>query len=166
MNNLKIPYGPDNVVLSQPCKEWDFSNPPQDLKTLYEDLAYTMKMNEGIGIAANQVEVPYSVCVIDDPEKARLFVNPRIVESSNTSNMMKEGCLSFPGLEVEIRRADKVRVVYYDIDGNEQVMDASGITARVLQHEIDHLNGIHFWKRASRYHRDRAMKKWKVRRAT
>lgn len=163
MKVLSIPYGPDNIHLSTACSKWDFENPATNLRELYEDMVLTMRQNEGIGLAANQVNMPYRICIIDDPIAAKLLVNPEIVESSKESNVMKEGCLSFPGLEVEVRRADRVRVKYFDMEGKEHSMDASGITARVIQHELDHLDGIHFFRRANRYHREKAFKKWKAR---
>lgn len=108
-----------------------------------------MYQNEGLGLAAQQVGLDYQLLVINfagDPEqkdKEVVAINPVILESKGAVKD-REGCLSFPGLYQDIRRAKAVRVQYYDLTGQAKEMTCSDLAARVWQHEIDHLNGVLF----------------------
>ena len=111
------------------------------LKHLLDDMAETMYAKEGVGIAAPQVGVPIRVAVIDiDKKKKYELINPVIVEREG-SIVDQEGCLSFPGMFGDVERAEKVRVEYTNRYGKKRVVDAEGLLARCLQHEIDHLDG-------------------------
>lgn len=107
---------------------------------------YTMLDNKGLGLAANQVGSQKRFFAIDmshfDVVKPPIvIVNPKIVELSDSKVFGEEGCLSFPGLFQDIERPDKAVVQGLDIDGNEITIEGKGFIARVLQHELDHLNG-------------------------
>jgi peptide deformylase len=110
------------------------------------DLMYT---NEGLGLAAPQVDLPIQVLVMNFSGKSEqkdqefVAINPVIVEASGKEED-REGCLSFPGLFQKIRRAKSVRVQAYNLDGQLYEMECTGLSARVWQHEIDHLNGVLF----------------------
>jgi peptide deformylase len=101
---------------------------------------------KGIGLAANQVGLPYRVFVLNltaDPEQTdqeRVFINPEIVKR-HASIEDEEGCLSFPGLYGKVRRAKKIRVLAYDLDGREVDLEAEELLGRAIQHETDHLGG-------------------------
>ncbi|HEV3166242.1 MAG TPA: peptide deformylase [Isosphaeraceae bacterium] len=105
-----------------------------------------MYLNRGIGLAANQVALPFQFFIVNltaDPEqrdKEQVFINPEIVKR-HASVEEEEGCLSFPGLYTKIRRARKVRVQAFDLYGNPVEIDAEDLFGRALQHETDHLHG-------------------------
>ncbi len=117
-----------------------------DIRALVDDMAETMYAAPGVGLAANQVGVLLRVFVIDiasddEPSDLRVFINPEIVETDGTQTW-EEGCLSFPGVTEEIRRAERVRVKALDRDGNPFELEADGLLAVAIQHETDHLNGV------------------------
>jgi peptide deformylase len=116
-----------------------------DIRTLAQDMAETMYDAPGVGLAATQIGVALRVFVIDiagedEPSDLKVFVNPEILESSGTQTW-EEGCLSFPGVSEEIKRAAKVRVKALDVNGTPFELEATGLMAVAIQHEHDHLNG-------------------------
>jgi peptide deformylase len=151
----------DDPILTTPCKEFDFLNPPFDPIQFAKDLVKFMYDNNGIGLAANQVGVPYRVFSMrGEPENFVCF-NPKIVQPSEMIVELEEGCLTYPGLIVKITRPQHVRVRFTVPNGETMTKTFTGMTARTFQHEIDHLNGEIFYNKANRYHRDQALKKWK-----
>jgi len=113
------------------------------IRRLAADMAETMYEAPGIGLAATQVDVHRRVVVIDVSEEKnqlRVFVNPEIV-ACDGSALGEEGCLSVPGVYDKVERAERVSVRYLDLDGRAQVLEAEGLLAVCIQHEIDHLNG-------------------------
>jgi peptide deformylase len=107
------------------------------------DLMYEAR---GIGLAANQVSLPYRFFILNvtsdpaQPDKEQVFINPEIVKR-HSSIEDEEGCLSFPGLYSKVRRARKIRVRAYDLDGKEVDLEAEDLVSRAIQHETDHLSG-------------------------
>jgi peptide deformylase len=117
-----------------------------EIRQLVDDMAETMYAAPGVGLAANQVGVLLRVFVIDianddEPSDLKVFINPEITETSGTQTW-EEGCLSFPGVTEEIRRAERVTVRALDRDGKEFVLEAEGLLSVAVQHENDHLNGV------------------------
>ena len=113
------------------------------IKKLVEDMAETMYEAPGIGLAATQVDVHKQIVVIDTSEEKndlRVFINPRI-ECCDGEQEGEEGCLSVPGIYEKVERAERVTVRYLDLDGQEQTLDAEGLMAVCIQHELDHLQG-------------------------
>jgi len=122
----------------------------KEIRQLIVDMAQTMKRGQGIGLAAPQIGVSRRVIVIQHDFKGQRIlglVNPKITKISKEKEKDMEGCLSFPGIILEIKRAKEVKVKGLDINGKEVKLKAKGLLARVLQHEIDHLNGILFFNR-------------------
>ena len=120
-----------------------------DTRTLMDDMLNTMYAAPGIGLAAIQIGVPKRVVVIDlsrtdDKKNPLYFVNPEIITTSNINAFYEEGCLSVPGQFAEINRPDKCKVKFLDYNGREQILEAEGLLATCIQHEIDHLEGILF----------------------
>jgi peptide deformylase len=107
-----------------------------------------LKLHSGLGLAAPQIGLRHRVFAMGLDEEIVAFFNPKILEESKETILLEEGCLSFPGLFPKIRRADWVDVEYQDFNGLKHETHFNGITARVFQHELDHLNGIVFTKRA------------------
>jgi peptide deformylase len=120
----------------------------EDLLRLFDDMLETMYAAPGIGLAAPQVGVLRRAFVADlggENERAPIYViNPEIIARSDTTNIAEEGCLSLPKHFGDVARYDQVRVRYLDREGATQEIEADGLLARCLQHEIDHLNGILF----------------------
>jgi peptide deformylase len=113
------------------------------IRALARDMAETMYEAPGIGLAATQVNVHKRVIVIDVSEahdELLVLVNPELVESSGTQ-VCEEGCLSVPGIYDKVERAERVVVRYLDLDGKARTMEAEGLLAVCLQHEMEHLDG-------------------------
>jgi len=144
----------------------------EEIRRLVADMAETMYAAGGIGLAANQVGVPQRLVIIDvnqveseserpqgrrkvNPAKRQLlpFLNPEVIGNGAEDRSLKEGCLSIPGLEGEVYRPLRVKVRYQDLEGATHELEAEGLLARVVQHEIDHLNGVLFIDRMAQENR-------------
>jgi peptide deformylase len=148
----------NDPILKQEVAPFDFSNPPVDPLDLVTDLSETMLENNGIGLSANQCGLPYRVFVMLGQELIPCF-NPRIVDMSQETIVMEEGCLTYPDLFVKVKRPRRIKVRYAEPNGNIVTKTFDGMTARVFQHELDHLDGINYQQRANRYHLEQARKK-------
>jgi peptide deformylase len=143
-------------VVSQP---FDFDNPPFDPAEFAIALGNKMIKENGVGLAAIQVGYPYRIFAVrSDP--VYVCINPKIVDLSGKEHLAEEGCLSFPGMLVKVKRFEEVRLRFQHVDGKYITRKFAGLAARVVQHEFDHMDGILHYNRASRYHRDAALKKW------
>jgi peptide deformylase len=147
-------------LVSEPVKEID-----TDVRKLVEDMFETMYEAPGIGLAAIQVAVPRRIVTMDlakkdEPAEPRVFINPEILWTSDEKGIYEEGCLSIPEFYEEVERPALVKVKYRDLEGNEQVIEADGLLATCLQHEIDHINGVLFIDHISKLKRDRVTKKF------
>lgn len=149
-------------ILSQTIPDFDFANPPVDPAELAQDMVQFMLDNNGVGLSANQLGLPYRVFVIrSSPEYFACF-NPKITWTSEEDEaLMVEGCMSYPGLGVKIKRPTMIRFRFQGPNGETYTKAWTGMSSRVVQHEIDHLNGIDFLYRADRFHREGAMRKWR-----
>ena len=128
------------------------------IRRLVADMAETMYAAPGIGLAATQVDVHERVIVIDTSEtkdRLRVFINPEIVSSSAERKAWEEGCLSVPGIYDEVERPERIRVRALDERGETFELDADGLLAVCLQHEMDHLNGKVFVQYLSRLKQSR-----------
>lgn len=144
--------------LSSPTLPFDFDIPPGPASELATALIKIMNDHNSIGLSANQVGIPYRVFVMrGSPENFACF-NPTIVHYSQEQELNDEECISFPGVKIKIRRSLQVRLRFQTPSGVLTTQSFSGLTARVIQHEMDHLDGIPFINRANKYHRDKAMK--------
>ena len=146
MTIRKILTEPDSF-LRQKSKKVELVN--DEIRFLINDMLETMYDAPGIGLAAIQIGVPKRVIVIDlsknDEEKNPLhFINPEIITKSDNDAVYEEGCLSVPGQYAEINRPDKCKIKYLDFEGNEKILEAEGLLATCIQHEMDHLEGILF----------------------
>ena len=119
------------------------------IRKLAKDMLITMYSAKGIGLAAPQVGVQKRILVIDlnfeDPESPpNVFINPEIISSSASVDTYEEGCLSIPGVYLNVVRPSSIKLSYRDEMGRPKKMSAEGLMARCIQHEIDHLNGVLF----------------------
>ncbi len=124
-----------------------------DVRTLISDMAETMYAAPGIGLAATQIDVHRRVIVIDLSESRdalQVFINPEILDRSLENGRYEEGCLSVPGVFEDVERPARVRVRALDGEGKQFTLDADGLLAVCLQHEIDHLDGKVFVQHLSR----------------
>ncbi len=118
-----------------------------------------------VGLAAIQVGAPQRIVTIDvapkeEPKNPQVFINPEIVGVSEETAIREEGCLSIPEYYDDVERPSQIRVRYMDLEGKSQEIEANGLLATCLQHEIDHLNGVLFIDYLSKLKRDRVLKKF------
>ncbi len=135
----------------------------EDIRRLIKDMFETMYKADGVGLAAPQVGVSQRVIVVDPHEqdvKPFGLVNPVIVQSADDVERGEEGCLSIPGLKDIVERPAAVVVEALDAEGQPVRIEAEGLLARVLQHEVDHLDGILFIDRVSPLKRKMLLKRW------
>ena len=147
-------------LVSEPVKTVDAG-----VRALVDDMFQTMYEAPGVGLAAIQIGVPKRIVTADtakkDEEKRpQVFLNPEVVWSSEDKATYEEGCLSIPEYYEEVERPAQVKVRFMDLDGKTQEVEANGLLATVLQHEIDHLNGVLFIDHISKLKRDRVIKKF------
>lgn len=138
------------------------------LRALARDMFDTMYEADGVGLAANQVGVLKRMIVVDPREQdvaPMALVNPRVVATGDETERAEEGCLSIPGLRDVVERKATVTVEALSLEGETIRIEAAGLHARVLLHEIDHLNGVLFLDRLSPLKRKMQLKKWKKLRA-
>ncbi len=154
---------PDPVLrlVSKPVERID-----APLLKLADDMLETMYDAPGIGLAAIQIGEPLRLLVIDlakegEPPAPQVFINPEVLDASDERSVYEEGCLSIPDYYAEVERPAKVRVRHLDRSGKEQEIEADGLLATCLQHEMDHLNGVLFIDHISKLKRDMVVKKFK-----
>ena len=135
-----------------------------EIRMLVDDMAESMYAADGIGLAAIQIGVAKRVLVIDLDQKEGKknpvpYINPKIVWASDETAVFEEGCLSVPEIWDDVERPARIRCEYLDRDGAKQTLEADGLLATCLQHEMDHLNGVLFIDHLSRLKRSMAIKK-------
>jgi len=133
-------------------------------RRLIDDMIESMYEADGIGLAAVQIGVPQRIIVMDLEQKdgknnPRAFVNPRITWKSEEVAMFEEGCLSVPEIWEEVERSAKIKAEFLDRDGNKHLLEADGLLATCLQHEMDHLEGVLFIDHLSKLKRSIALRK-------
>lgn len=153
--------------LTKPCLPFLFGE--HNSRELAENLIDTMVHAPGIGLAANQIGIPVRVFAfmefndngVMSEAKPRVIFNPKIANASTETIELEEGCLSFPGLIVDIKRPKIIRVEYQDIRGDFHEATLDGLLSRIWQHEIEHLDGKLFYNNLPPVKRWYTMKKWK-----
>ncbi len=146
--------------ISKPVAKIDAS-----IRKLVGDMFETMYDAPGIGLAAIQIGEPRRVVTMDlakkdDEKEPQVFINPEIVAEAEEQSTHEEGCLSIPEYYEEVKRPASVTVRYLDLEGRQHEVEATGLFATCLQHEIDHLNGVLFIDHLSKLKRDRVVKKF------
>lgn len=148
MNIVKFP----NDILRQKISEFDFTNTDIDPEKLEQDMIKLMLANDGMGLAANQVGLNVRMFVMGHskmPEQAQAFYNPMVLASTDLILDLEEGCLSFPGIYVNIKRPTKILARWQSSKGEWQEAEFSGYDCKCFLHELDHLEGIVFKDRVS-----------------
>lgn len=166
--DYRIRVWPD-PILKEPAKEVDFFD--EKLKSMIDTMWKFMYEEEGVGLAANQIGIPYQILVIDtsvrekkneeetEPHVKMVLINPKIVEKEGEVQST-EGCLSFPGVQITIPRYKRVKVVGKNEKGEDIEVESSEFLSIVLQHEIDHLNGVPFINHLSPLKRKLVLEKY------
>jgi peptide deformylase len=152
-------------LLYKPTEQFDFYNPPMEPQKLVDLLGEAMCDLGGVGLSANQVGLPYRVFVMGNPTNRESIIpvfNPSIIHWSDEQEVAEEGCLSLPGYLLALKRPTEIRVRMSTVDDNRDSARFNGYTARVFQHEYDHMEGIDFRSRATRFHKERADKNYKL----
>ena len=154
---------PDPLLrqVSKPVERVD-----DQVRRFADDMLETMYDAPGIGLAAIQVGEPIRMLVLDvskdeEAKAPQVFVNPEVVAASDATNVHEEGCLSIPDYYAEVERPAQVTVKYVGLDGESHEMQADGLLATCLQHEIDHLNGVLFIDHISRLKREMVVRRFK-----
>lgn len=124
--------------LRQKSLEADFS---EDLQILIHNMFAVMYQYKGVGLSAIQIGMPLRVIVADVGNGREIYINPKIERIGGTKKLMKEGCLSFPGIYEDVERYSKITVSYQDINQVNHIVNTGGLRAQMLQHEIEHLDG-------------------------
>jgi peptide deformylase len=156
---LKIPDKRLRLV-SEPVKRIDAG-----IRALADDMFETMYDAPGIGLAAIQIGIAKRVVVMDlskkdEAQAPQVFINPEVTWTSEETSTHEEGCLSIPDYYEEVERPQRVKVEYLDLDGKAHEIEADGLLATCLQHEVDHTNGVLFIDHISKLKRDRVIKKF------
>ena len=132
-----------------------------EIRQLIEQMFETMYTNKGIGLAAVQVGQFFRLFITRiERDKDRVFINPEIIETSLTQGSYEEGCLSIPGVNADVLRSTEVRIQAWNEKGRPFTIDTDGLVARVVQHELDHLNGVLFIDRIDPKKRERIIKQF------
>ena len=137
---LKILKYPNEHLRKKTQEIKDFKDP--QLAKFVSDMVKTMETEKGIGLAAPQVGSDFRICTVKVDNKLFVLINPKIYSFSRKKEIFEEGCLSFPGKFFPIERPIKVKIKTRGLDGKKIKIKADGLLARVLQHEIDHLDGV------------------------
>ena len=157
---LEVKTFGDPVLKTRAAKVKEFDDA---LLRLTEDMLVTMHEREGVGLAANQVGRLRRVLVAAIEEDEYVVVNPVIEASSEETEVLAEGCLSIPGIQVEVERPVAVTITGQDTAGEDLRLEADGLLARVFQHEVDHLDGVLILDRTDRESRKAALREWRER---
>ena len=150
----------DNPILREDMPKFDFAEPPIDPIMLAHILAQSVIKHNGIGLAANQIGLRHRAFIMKSTPMI-CMINPVIVGESDEETIGEEGCLTFPNLIIKVKRSNILRVRFTEPNGNIRTEKYEGMTSRIIQHELDHLDGILFHDRATRYHLEQALKKQK-----
>ena len=161
MTERKIIIEPDPILRK---KSDDLKKVDNDLRKLLDDMLETMYAAPGIGLAAVQLGILKRLIVIDvskdkDKKSPLFLINPEIIFKSDETSVFEEGCLSLPGYFAEIERPAQCQIKYIDYYGKKKELNASGLLATCIQHEIDHLNGILFIDYLSKLKKDMIIKR-------
>jgi peptide deformylase len=141
---LKIITNP-NPILRKQSSPVDTNNiNSTELLELYDDMTATMLKKDGVGLAAPQIAKNIRLVVIHHKGKTRMMINPVITKKSWAKKISEEGCLSLPNIFGDVSRHKKISCNYTDLKGKKQKLIAENMLARIIQHEIDHLDGILF----------------------
>jgi len=140
-----------NDILKQ--KTIEVKEIDKNIKKIAVEMKKIMKKHHGVGLAANQIGLNLSLFIVEEKNKILTFINPKIIKFEGERILLEEGCLSLPGIWGKIKRYPKIEIEYYDLFGKKRKLKAKGLLAQIIQHEIDHLNGILFAEKAEKLYK-------------
>ena len=152
---------PSHPAFSKQIEQFEFDG-STDPKELTDKMVDMMQKAGAAGLAANQLGLEHRVFVLNTKPDPIVCINPKIVHYSEKYAVTEEGCLTFPGLFVKIRRPQWIRVRFQEVDGSMRTETLNGLAARAYQHELDHLDGVNYLSRAKKIHMDQAKRKQKL----
>ena len=152
---------PSHPAFSKQIEQFEFDG-STDPKELTDRMIDMMQKAGAAGLAANRLGLEHRVFVLNTKPDPIVCFNPRIVHYSEKFAVVEEGCLTFPGLFVKIRRPRWIRVRFQEVDGSMRTETLDGLAARVFQHELDHLDGVNYLSKAKKIHLDQARRKQKL----
>ena len=141
-----------------PCDSFDFNLPPFEPYQVSQDMIHFCSEKNYVSLSACQVGLPYRMFVLLGSESFAMF-NPKIIVAEGEEVLLDESCPSYPGLTVKIKRPSQIRVRFQTPSGATDTKRFYGLSAKMILHEMDHLDGIPFYNRASRFHREQAFNK-------
>ena len=152
----------DPILHKEPAS-WIFDPPQADAEKMHRVMIENMAFHHGLGLAANQIGMPVKVFAmrIDDSDTAIVCFNPEIKKESDETVMMKEGCLSFPSLYLNIKRPTTIEAQYQNADGDKINVHFEGLAARIFHHEMDHMKGETFTDKVNKVFLQSARRKQK-----
>ncbi len=137
---LPIIKYPAKILRQKAKKIKDPSDP--EIQKLIQNMTETLRKAQGLGLAAPQVGKLLRLCIVEFENKLHILINPKIINFSKSKIIIEEGCLSFPKKFFPVERPEKMKVMYLDEKGKRSKIKTDGILSRIIQHEIDHLNGV------------------------
>ena len=138
---MKIVFYPNPILRKKTKPILEFNS---KLEKIISEMTEIMQQNDGAGLAGPQVGISQQIFLADDGNGLRVFINPKIIWRSAEKIIIEEGCLSFPGIFLEIERPKEVKIEFSDKNNQKQILKADGLLARIIQHEYDHLQGVLF----------------------
>lgn len=160
MDTYEILKYPDKRLFTKAINVSDIEFGTETLRDVVDKMFNTMSRYKGVGLAATQVNIHKKIIVIDIDDSRYVIINPEIVDKSETLTSHREGCLSVPQVYGEVIRPEIVRVRYQDLQGKERYIEADGLLATCIQHEIDHLNGVVYVDRMKGLKKHMLLKKY------
>lgn len=137
-NILELRKYPDEILRNK-CSIVETVD--DSIRSILTDMAFTMRAHNGVGLAASQVGIDKQIIVVDIGEGLVNLINPKIIEKHG-KNSIEEGCLSLPDVALKVKRSEAIKVKALDETGKDVIINAKGLLAIAIQHEIDHINGI------------------------
>ncbi|MER3581328.1 MAG: peptide deformylase [Patescibacteria group bacterium] len=156
MKKIQLIIYPDNI-LTQKTRPVESIN--KEIKDLVREMKRIMRENNGVGLAANQIGIDLSIFIAETGKEILTFINPKIIKLEGKEILMEEGCLSLPKIWGYIKRYPKISIEYLDLWGKKRKLTAKGLLSQIIQHEIDHLNGILFAQKAEKLFKLEEIKK-------
>jgi peptide deformylase len=160
MDTYEILKYPDKRLFTKAINVPDTEFGTETLRDVVDKMFNTMSRYKGVGLAATQVDIHKKIIVIDIDASRYVIINPEIIDKSETLSIHREGCLSVPQVYGEVIRPEIIQVRYQDLQGKEHYIEADGLLATCIQHEIDHLNGIVYVDRMSGLKKHMLLKKY------
>ena len=162
MKDIRPLIDEHDSFLTEPCSEFDFNNTSINSEEIKKVLFDNMEYYRGIGLSSNQIGLPYKVFSMVHEGNNLLMINPKITEISDNYQIEEEGCLTYPGLYIKIKRPRTVSISYYNENKESFYGLFTDLSCRILLHAMDHMNGKIFYQEATRHHLQEGRKKRRI----